>query len=550
MTSGSSSQVIGVSEPPRFFLRAWFDGFVRRHPFVGLVLAILVSNAAATVFSFTYNTLLIVETMTPAQKSAFWDVTAPIYNAFAWTIGFGVLFYIVAPMTRCLRKLRQGEAVDGALLELCQRRLINLPIVQLTVNFGCTVAGAIFFPAVVTLVGGTDDSAFIWVQFCVSFVIFAIFTTVQTFFILQAYLTAYLYPEFFQQTRPETVPGIWRIPFVVRLVMLWAAVALMPLVAILAVALNFAGDNRHRYPNWYLPVIGPSLLMVSALSGGGIFWLVGRDLRRWIRLQTEATWEIAAGNFGIRIDQPRPDEWGRLTNRFNDMAVALNRAWESHETLGQLVSPEVRDEILRRMTGFDVQLQLITVLFVDIRGFTPRCAGQAPEKIGALLNRFLTLALRSVEEKGGYVNKFLGDGVMALFGATNARQDHADLAVASAQEMLDRLRDLNADLATQGEAPLVIGIGIHTGPALVGCFGAMLQGDDGKPIMRREFTAIGETVNFCQRLEQLTKKCGGPILISDGTRRCLLRTWALVCLGPQDLPGSPEPMVVYRVESA
>src|SRR5262249_52661280 len=275
--------------------------------------------------------------------------------------------------------------------------------------------------------------------------------------------------------------------FTVRLVMLWLAVAIMPLVALLAVALNFVGNNKNVEVLYWL---GPGLVAVSALSGGGIFWLVGGGLRRWIHLQTAATSQIAAGNFDVHIDHPRPDEWGRLTNHFNDMAVALAQAWESHETLGQLVSPAVRDQILRRMPGFEVRLQEITVLFVDIRGFTARCSGADPQRIGSLLNRFLTLALQSIEQKGGYVNKFLGDGVMALFGATQPRDDHADLALASARELLARLAELNAELAAQGEPPLVVGIGIHTGPALVGCFGATVQG-----LMRREFTAIGETVN-------------------------------------------------------
>jgi adenylate cyclase len=522
---------------------AWFDAFARRHPFWGLFAAILVSNLAGSFFSFFYNTLLIVQQMKEPQKAAFWDVAAPLYNVIAYPIGFGILIYVICPMVKCLRMLQRGEAPDPAVLQFCRRRLINLPILQLSVNSACVGMGAVFFPAVVLAVGGTDDAATIIGQFVASFTISAVFTTVQTFFILQPYLIGYLYPEFFKDTRPETVPGIIAIPFTVRLVMLWAAVALVPLIALLAVALNFAGDEAHpEYLYWF----GPGLLIVSALSGGGIFWLVGRDLWRWIQTQTDATGQIAHGNFDIRIDQPRPDEWGQLTNHFNDMASALSQAWQSHETLGQLVSPGVRDQILRRMQGFEVELQEITVLFVDIRGFTTRCAGAAPEHIGALLNRFLTLALQSIEEKGGYVNKFLGDGVMALFGATHPQHDHADLALASARELLRRLAELNAELGQKGEAPLVVGIGIHTGSALVGCFGAMVQADDGKPVMRREFTAIGETVNVCQRLEQLTKKCGGPILLSDATKQRLQSAWALDCVGPQDLPGAPEPMVVHK----
>jgi adenylate cyclase len=538
MATDPTIRVVSFSDPPRFFARAWFDAFARRFPFVSLVVVILISNLAGSFFNFFYNTLLIVQFLTTDQKAAFWDIAAPVYNVVAYPLCFSILIYLIWPMIRCLRQLRRGETVDPAFLELCQRRLINLPIVQLRVNPLGWLPGIVIFPWIIIACGGPKNADRIWLQFLVSFGVSTVFTTVQTFFLLQAYLTAYMYPDFFKTTRPETVPGIIAIPFMVRLVMLWAAVALMPMFALLAVALNFT--QAFFWFAW-------GLLAVSAVSGGGIFWLVGRDLWRWIDLQSQATGEIAKGNYDIRIDHPRPDEWGKLTNHFNDMALALNQAWESHETLGQLVSPEVRDQILKRMHGFEVQVQEITVLFVDIRGFTTRCAGEPPERIGKLLNRFLTLALCSVEEKGGYVNKFLGDGVMALFGATHAQADHADLAIASAREMLVRLGKLNTELATQGQAPLVIGIGIHTGDALVGCFGAVLQGDNGQPVMRREFSAIGETVNLCQRIEQLTKKCGGPILISDCTRLRLQCDCALECVGPQELPGSPAALVVYKV---
>ena len=545
MSTSLSNQVVRFREPARFFARAWFDGFARRFPFAAFFVVVIFSNLAGSFFNFFYNTLLIVQRFMDAeQKAAFEDIAVPLYNVVAYPLFGAIFFYLLWPMMRCLSRLRRGEAVDPATLQSCRRRLVNLPFIQLCLNPLAWLPGMIFFPWFICTFGSANNAHEIWAHFAVSFLVSTFFTTVQTFFIIQSFLTTYLYPDFFKDARPEEVPGIISIPFNVRLAMMWGAVALMPMIAILAVAVSFP-----RRPADYLAYywFAGGLVVVSALSGGGIFWLVGHDLWRWIYLQNEATGEIAKGNYDIRIDHPRPDEWGRLTNRFNDMAVALNQAWESHETLGQLVSPDVRDQILRRMRGFDVEVQEITVLFVDIRGFTPRCAGQPPEKVGALLNRFLTLALRSVEENGGYVNKFLGDGVMALFGATHVQENHADLALASAHEMLDRLRDLNDELAQQGEAALVIGIGIHTGNALVGCFGAMLQGDKGQPVMRREFTAIGETVNLCQRIEQLTKKCGGPILISAGTRQRLRGEWALDCVGAQDLPGSPEPMIVYKV---
>jgi adenylate cyclase len=545
MTSlpASSPVVVRLGQAPRVFVQTRFDAFARRFPFTGLIGTILVSNMAGSFFNFFYNTQFIVpEILDENQRNAFWNIAVPLYNGIAYPLVAFFFFYLLWPLMRCLRLLRGDQKVDAVFLHFCRRRLVNFPVVQIVLTVLGWLPGAIFFPWTIVAFGGAHNAGLIWWQFFVSFVVSTVFTTVQTFFLVQAFLTAYWYPEFFKDARPEAITGIVSVPFNVRLMMLWGAIALMPLVAVLIVAVHIPTAPEEFAASLVL------LVILSAFSGGLIFTLVANDLRRWIGLQTNAMGEIATGNFDIRIDQPRPDEWGRLTNHFNDMATALNQAWESHETLGQLVSPEVRDEILHRMRGFEVHRQEITVLFVDIRGFTPRCAAETPERIGGLLNRFLTLALCSVEEKGGYVNKFLGDGVMALFGATRVQDDHADLALASALEMLDRLRDLNEELATQGQPPLVIGIGIHTGQALVGCFGAVLQANTGKPVMRREFTAIGETVNLCQRLEQLTKKCGGPILISDCTRRRLHGNWPLVSAGWQSLPGAAEPMLVHTLK--
>ena len=393
-------RVISFREPPRFLVRAWFDAFAQRFPFWAFLGVIIVSNLAGSFFNFFYNTQLIVERdLDVLQKAAFWNLAAPAYNLIAYPVFFVWLLYLLRPMRLCLRRLRAGETVEAGHLESCRRRLVNFPIIQLILNPIAWLPGAVIFPWIICAVGGMHQAATIWLQFALSFVVSTVFTTVQTFFIIQSFLTAYLYADFFKDSRPEAVPGIISIPFTFRLVMLWLAVAIMPLVALMVVALNFVGDSANKDVLYWF---GPGLVLVSALSGGGIFWLVGRDLWRWIHLQTQATGQIAQGNFDIQIEHPRPDEWGRLTNRFNDMASALHQAWESHETLGQLVSPEVRDQILRRIAGFEVQLQEITVLFVDIRGFTTRCAGASPEKIGALLNRFLTLALQSIEEKGGY----------------------------------------------------------------------------------------------------------------------------------------------------
>jgi adenylate cyclase len=312
----------------------------------------------------------------------------------------------------------------------------------------------------------------------------------------------------------------------------------MPLLALLVVAWDGARE------------LVPWVALIGALSALLIFRFARADIIHWVREYSRATHQIRRGNFDYRIPQKRPDEWGRLNDRFNDMAEALSEGQKEHEQFGQMVGAEVRDVVLERYQhGLVGGVQEITVLFADIRGFTRRSAGEAPERIVELLNRFFTLAVRAVEERSGHVNKFLGDGIMALFGATEPRPDHADLAVLSAQDLLTRLEQLNEELRDLHQPPLVLGIGIHTGVAVVGCIGATLETADGRQKVRKEFTAIGETVNLCQRIEQLTKTCGGPILLSEKTRLHLRLTIPLIGLGPQDIPGCEEKLSIYKAAS-
>jgi adenylate cyclase len=531
---GQSDQVATARQP-----QGWFHRLAQEHPILMMFGIAILSNAAGSVFNFFYNVQLIVaRDMKAEQQAVFWNVASPAYNLLAYGSCVGIMVYLIWPLMACRRKLRAGETVPPAVLAFCRRRVVNLPFLQVCVNFLGWIPGAVIFPWLVCALGGNDNdnASVIWGQFIISFVVSAVLTTVQTFFILEWFLINYFYQDFFQDARPADVVGVIRIPFRVRLLLLWSAVAIMPLVAVVAVALNNLG--------WVAGVVGG----VGALSGGLIFWIVGRDLHNWVNTHDQATQQIAQENFDVRIQGKRPDDWGRLSDRFNDMAVALGRARQLHQTFGHFVGPETRDEIVDRYSSGELEGELreVTILFADIRGFTRRSSGEAPERVLELLNRFFTLARLAVVEKKGEVNKFLGDGFMAIFGAPRPKPDHADLAVASALDLLARLECFNRELMAQGQAPLAVGIGIHSGPVVVGFIGA--SSGEGK-LQRIEYSAIGETVNLCQRIEQLTKKCCGPILISEQTRSRLRQEIRLEALGPQEVPGSALPVVVYRVLS-
>lgn len=150
--------------------------------------------------------------------------------------------------------------------------------------------------------------------------------------------------------------------------------------------------------------------------------------------------------------------------------------------------------------------QMITVLFADIRGFTTIAEKESPENVVALLNQYFTAMTEIIFEHGGTLDKYIGDGLMALFGAPTATEADAANAVNAAVAMQKRLLELRSEGEGQEFADVAIGIGLHTGVATVGYIGSE---------RRSEYTAIGDTVNLASRLESNTT--GGQILISEAT---------------------------------
>jgi adenylate cyclase len=235
----------------------------------------------------------------------------------------------------------------------------------------------------------------------------------------------------------------------------------------------------------------------------------------------------------------RVDEFGSLIGQFNRMVTELRDKEQLRRTFGAHVGRKAADEILARDPGVGGIEQEITVVFVDIRSFTARAAHLPPQQTVGLLNQFLAEMVAVVEgEHGGMINQFLGDGFMALFGVGSDPQNHADQAMAAAQSMLRQLEQLNVEFEKRGHPSLAIGIGINTGPAIVGSIGSP---------ERMEFTSIGTTVNVASRIESLNKMLGTTLLISKSTRDALQHPTSLEALPPQPVKGVDQPVEVFTV---
>lgn len=209
-------------------------------------------------------------------------------------------------------------------------------------------------------------------------------------------------------------------------------------------------------------------------------------------------------------------------------------------SLGRYVSVDVAREILE--SGDEIELggtrRRITVLFSDIRGFTTLSEQSSPEAVVEILNRLFSHLSSPILKHGGTLDKYIGDAVMAFWGAPVARQDDAIRAVRASLEMLHETAVLSAELQARGGAPLAIGIGINTGGAIVGNIGSP---------ERMGYTAIGDTVNVASRLQDLTKEYHADLLISHTTFNEVKDYFETERIGLVPVKGRTEPVVIYKV---
>ncbi len=235
----------------------------------------------------------------------------------------------------------------------------------------------------------------------------------------------------------------------------------------------------------------------SALLAGFVVSVLALStvmLWRGIYLPVAAVLASAAGAFSARIG--------------SDAVRTLREKIFLRRTFGSYVSPEVLKEILggRIRPGLGGVRRHVCVLFSDIRGFTARSEGMAPESVISLLNDYFSVMTATIHRNGGMIDKFIGDGIMALFGVPQPLVCPERSAVQSAQEMLTALQGVNTRLQAAGLDPIRIGIGLHSGEAIVGHVGSE---------SRHEYTAIGDVVNVASRLEGLTKELQCPVICSE-----------------------------------
>ncbi|HEX8205316.1 MAG TPA: adenylate/guanylate cyclase domain-containing protein [Solirubrobacteraceae bacterium] len=239
----------------------------------------------------------------------------------------------------------------------------------------------------------------------------------------------------------------------------------------------------------------------------GLTVLLTRSVLDQIHALRRATGDVTAGGLDTRVPVLTTDETGDLAASFNAMVSGLRERERMREAFGAFVDPQVVERVLSegttKLEGEEVD---VTVIFVDIRGFTTLAERAGAEEVVQRLNDFYGRVVPVLERHGGHANKFVGDGLLGVFGAPQRFGDHADRAVLASLDILRTVRE------AYGDGGLRIGIGVNSGRVLAGTIGG------GGHV---EFTVIGDAVNTAYRVEELTRLTGDDVLVTEATRALL-----------------------------
>lgn len=239
--------------------------------------------------------------------------------------------------------------------------------------------------------------------------------------------------------------------------------------------------------------------------------------------------QVEEADLNVAVPVYDGTQLGQLQLGFNRMVGGLAERERIREALGIYLDPDVAARVVREGTRLEGEEVDVTVMFVDVRNFTTFAENRPASEVVAVLNRLFSRIVPLIQAEGGRVDKFIGDGLLAVFGAPRRLADHADRALSAAVAI--------AETAT-GE--LEVGIGLNSGTVVAGNIGGA---------GRLEFSVIGDVVNTAARVEEATRSTGDAILLSETTKAQLNRPWPRLAERSEvQLKGKAEPVGLYAYE--
>jgi class 3 adenylate cyclase len=533
--------------------------------------SMLLYGALFLFFNFVVITDMAMATPSAlgAERRATAIVEAKAEDSHAWILPIAVLLALAAtfvyerPVATAVGALRKGEAVDPAVLEIAKRRLPKTAIVAALTAPTLALLFAILDYAKAIGSFGFPQATSLFAVDAVALSLSALFVFLWQKHRIQRY---YLRALFTKEELSRSLPGWRRYSIKRNMIVMIAASSFLPLAVIaffLVSGVSFLNGRddlsddqidavfgRDRLAGFEDGLASEVLSPGDHVAGTGKGLLSGAREGAWplpyytvidtlriafgLALSLSVVllyvffivrWNISdficplddlrsgmdrlkAGELGVQVGATTTNEIGELTVDFNAMARGLEERDKIKGLFGRYLATEVYDAIIDGRVNLSGARYDVTVMFTDIRDFTALSSRMSPERVFAFLNEYLEEMIESIAQSGGIIDKFLGDGILAVFGLPVPRQDHAEQAVRAALDMRDRLAKLNAARAGRGEERIEIGAGLHSGEVIAGNVGNE---------RKMQFTVIGDTVNLASRIEALNKELRTKILVSGET---------------------------------
>lgn len=412
--------------------------------------------------------------------------------------------------------VRTGLPAEAAPL-LVRQRLVSSTVVIPFISWASWLISAVIFP-IATLWQFGRWSPDLVSQQIFSPLVSGTLAAVTTYLLNDIVVRRYLVPDHFPDGRITDVPGAVTLGVRGRLLVFVVAVGFLPLFTMLGLMQAVAARLRAGYS---IDAVLPVLTTVSwttfvlYLSLGLLLTLFfARSLTGPLVEMAAALRRVRLGRLLEGVPVTSADEVGVLEEGVNQLVTTLGERERILATFGRLVEPAVRDRLLAGAVQAGGDLRTATILFCDLRGFTEVAESRPPAEVVATLNEFFTLMTDWVRTCGGFVDKFMGDAVLVVFGLFAVNDPNGQAGAAAALQCVrgarERLQRLNERRTARGQAPLAIGAGVHTGEVVAGTIGAA---------DRHEFTVIGDAVNVASRLQVYCRELDTDVLLSEATWR-------------------------------
>jgi len=455
---------------------------------------------------------------------------------------------VLKPISTYLKQSARDQEFSEQLFEKARQRLINLPFMIIPANLGLWIVlpAILFFSAYITDRMEAVSAVTLAVRSTmVGFVSAAIVS-----FWIEAYARERVVPFFFPNGRLTEVHGAGRISISRRIRLFYRLGSFIPMTILLVTLLTVQWqiDSHVMSAREYgrgIIVFCLALFAVVFVGARVLNRFISRSIAGPVNSILSAVTQVREGNYNTGVQVVSNDEIGILGDATNDMIQGLAERELLRDTFGKYVAPEVRDEILSGHIPLDGELKTVTILFADLRDFTPMTESNDPKRVVKILNQYFEEMAGAIQEQDGLILQFLGDEIYAVFGAPVFRSDHPARAFMAGLAMRRKLVELNRVFAGRGWPTLHHGIGIHTGEVVAANIGTP---------DRLSYLLVGDTVNLASRLQSLTKEMGTEIILSAATRSHLsesvFHAVKLKQLPGLSIKGKKDPVVIYTLDES